>query len=69
MTSGFSQKLVTSQLKPETSVFPRITINQRFTICALLSHHTDYNTYKGIDVAKEKWIHIYVKLVPNHSIG
>jgi hypothetical protein len=38
-------------------------IDQRFCLKSLKGKHSYYNFYKGVDISKAKWVHIYVKQV------
>jgi hypothetical protein len=38
-------------------------INQRFCLKSLKGKHNSYHFYKGVDIIREKWVHIYIKQV------
>lgn len=63
-SSGFYQKSNQSQLSQlQPSQSTQITLDAKYFLKSLKAKHEEYNLYKGIDIHKVKWIHIYAKQV------
>ena len=43
---------------------PPVNIEKRFYFSTALANYGSYNLYKGVDVSKMQWVHIYASRVP-----
>lgn len=49
--------------KSKTRSPSHIIIDDKFCLKSLKGKHNSYNFYKGVDLSRAKWVHIYVKQV------
>jgi hypothetical protein len=54
--------------KGRTEKGVHIVINGHYYLKSLKAKHNDYNFYKGIDVSKARWVHIYGRQVDAHTL-
>lgn len=65
-TSGFYQKSNQSQASQlQTGKPTQIMLDSKYFLKSLKAKHEEYNLYKGVDIHKVKWVHIYAKQVLN----
>lgn len=63
MISSTTKGNLSDLSKGKTQKGVHIVISGHYYLKSLKAKHDDYNFYKGIDVSKARWVHIYAKQV------